>query len=105
MITYKHYHSGQLFGIRYQFEKGDVLPAHSHEPELFHNIIVLKGRCRFVGEMSLSWELKAGDVFDFHGELKHSIEALETSELLHLFLNGEPESYKKLPASERQGVI
>jgi quercetin dioxygenase-like cupin family protein len=100
-MRYQHYISGDLFGIRYWFESGESLPNHSHERESLHNIIVLKGRCRFVGETTK--ELEAGEVFDFDGTKRHTIEAMGPCEVIHMFLHGEPLSYKSLPASERSG--
>ena len=105
MIHYWHYRSGDLFAIQYRFEEaGDFLPTHQHERELLHNIIVLKGRCRFhsCGKNS---DLSAGDVFDFDGSRPHRIEALEPCEILNFCLHGEPESYKTLSAEDRVGQI
>lgn len=104
MITYSHYRSGKIFGMRYVFESGNALPVHAHKPEELHNVIVLKGRCRF-SSVEQSRTLEAGEVFDFDGSIEHLIVALEPCELLSLFLNGEPENYKNLSESDRSGVI
>lgn len=105
MIHYQPYRSGRLFGIRYYFEAaGDALPAHTHEPWDLHNFVMLKGSCLFVAE-GVCHQIKTGDVFDFDGRVAHRIEAVEPSEAISFFLNGEPLQYVNLPVSELSGSI
>lgn len=105
MTHFQHYKSGQAFGIRYLFDsRGDRIPKHAHDPELAHNLIVIRG----------SVLLMIGDerktclpgIHDFDWSVPHEIIAAEdNSETLHLFLNGQPRGYDTLPDSELRGTL
>lgn len=89
MIHYDHYISGSLLGVRYRFAKaGEKIPEHLHRtPDLFHNIIVLKGAIQFKMANSLV-DLDAGSFFDFDGTQPHEISALQDDTLtVHFLLN------------------
>src|SRR5580658_1383885 len=103
-MRYDHYHSGQIYGIRYSFKAGERLAPHAHVGELveqMHNIIVLRGSVLFEG--SERRVLQAGEVYDFDGARTHSIRALEDSVTLHLMLQGMPPSYAAYTPEQRHG--
>ena len=105
MIHFEHYRSGQVYGIRYTIEHAeDMLPVHSHPPELAHNIIVMKGRV-ILSVAGQTIFLNAGDVKDFDWQKQHTVIARDDdTRVLHIFLNGMPEGYDKLPAHELKGI-
>lgn len=106
MTHFEHYHSGDVYGIRYWFDAaGDCIPAHAHLRELAHNIIVLSGSVMFSTEGEDARPLIAGTVFDFDWSVRHKITALERAEVLHIFLNGRPEGYERLPPQELKGIL
>jgi quercetin dioxygenase-like cupin family protein len=92
MIRYTNYVSGNLVGVRYDFEQqGDALPEHAHDENSLHNVIVLAGSVRVTGPSLPEATLVAGDVFDFDGKLPHRIEALRNgSTILNLMLYPPP---------------
>jgi quercetin dioxygenase-like cupin family protein len=105
MIRFAWYRSGALFGIRYDFARGDALPWHSHHAEEAHNLIVLDGAVRLIMLDSQRLAL-AGDVIDFDNALRHTISCeTATAKTLNLFLNGIPAGYAALPSTEHSGVI
>lgn len=105
MTRFEHYQSGALYGIRYWFEvPGDCIPTHSHDSTHAHNIVVLAGSVMFSTENQAT-PLLPGTVFDFDWTLRHKITALEKAEVLHLFLNGRPEGYERLPPHELRGTL
>jgi quercetin dioxygenase-like cupin family protein len=106
VIEFEHYVSGHLFGITYLFtDAGDALPTHEHEPDTFHNIIVLSGVVTFHCGTEVR-ELRVGDVFDFDGTQMHTIRCVAPgSRILNLLIHGAPVGYEKLPKSERKGVL
>jgi quercetin dioxygenase-like cupin family protein len=103
MTHFQHYKSGHVFGIRYRFDaKGDCIPRHKHDPSHAHNIVVIRGSILLIMDGSASVCLPG--VHDFDWTQPHEISALEKdSEVLHLFLNGQPEGYDTLPESELRG--
>jgi hypothetical protein len=105
MTHFEHYRSGQVFGIRYRFDaKGDCIPRHAHIPSHAHNIVVLKGSIMLV--MDATSSVCFPSVYDFDWTLPHEIQALENnSEVLHLFLNGQPQGYDSLPDNELRGTL
>lgn len=108
MIRYKHYRSGNICGVRYDLERGDRIPMHSHEPELSHNVIVLSGMVEvlFATGLLVSMPLVVGSIYDFDNSKRHEIFASQGSaSILNLFLNGMPAIYRDLPESELSGVI
>lgn len=105
MTHFQHYKSGQVFGIRYRFDaKGDCIPRHQHVPSHAHNIVVVKGSILLLMDGTASVCLPG--VYDFDWTQPHEINALENnSEVLHLFLNGQPEGYDALPPHELRGTL
>lgn len=105
MTHFEHYKSGQVFGIRYRFDaRGDGIPIHKHDPTHAHNIVVMRGSVLLVTEDG-SRECKPG-MHDFDWALPHAVIAAEdNSEVLHLFLNGQPEGYDTLPEAELRGTL
>lgn len=91
------YRSGDLFGSYYFFDDvGDGIRLHTHEKEMNHNIIVLRGAVVFNNVV-----IDTGQVFDFIGSEPHSVIAIEArTHILNLYLHGIPEGYKGLPDSE-----
>jgi len=105
VTRFEHYQSGALYGIRYWFEAtGDCIPTHAHDSTHAHNIIVLSGSVMLSTERG-AVALLTGRVFDFDWFLQHKITALEKAEVLHLFLNGRPEGYERLPPHELRGIL
>lgn len=107
MIKFNWYKSGDLFGVRYEFEKGDSLPRHTHKHggELEHNVIVLEGTILLDKEDG-ALELAAGEVCDFNNEKQHTVTCLsDRAVTLHLCLQGFPPEYAGLPTSEHSGVV
>ena len=103
-MKFDHYESGALYGIRYEFKKGERLWPHSHIQETSdqaHNIVVLRGAVLFVGMEQKT--LTAGDVFDFDNTRAHSIVALEESVTLHLMLQGKPGSFESYVEEQKHG--
>lgn len=100
-MKFKFYRSGKVFGIHYFMEENEALPEHRHDDSTLHNIIVLKGSCWY-SDTKDSIKLEAGAVFDFDGTQRHFIRACEPTEILNLFLNGEPQGYDTLPP---QGIV
>ena len=104
MIAFKHYRSGDLYGIHYRIPAGESLPEHAHDRSTEHNIVVLKGYVRLlVGDKTA--HLFQGDFHDFDGTRRHLITAVNDSEVLNLFLHGMPAGYDKLPSHEREGFL
>lgn len=103
---FKHYRSGDVFGIRYVFERaGDGLPRHAHRCEEAHNIVVLHGTVvvNIDGE-AYPKTLVAGDIFDFAWARPHDVVACTPGAIiLNVFLHGRPADYADLPASESEG--
>jgi hypothetical protein len=106
MIFYEPYSAGHLFGIRYRFTcKGDAIPAHAHDPDMLHNIIVLSGCIRFCSDAE-NRELFTGTVFDFDGSRAHRIECIEpNSQILNLLLRGRPAAYANVSDTDLKGSI
>lgn len=106
MIRFNWYRSGELFGVRYDYEQGDCLPTHEHDAANEHNVIVLHGTVRL--EMS-NGDLKCagvGDVLDFDGSQMHTIRCLSsTATTLNLWLRGIPNGYDSLPITEHSGTM
>lgn len=76
MISYRHYVSGSLIAVIYEFEKaGESIPEHAHSEDLAHNIVILKGAVSFESHGAIQ-ELEAGTMFDFNGSQSHRIQAL-----------------------------
>ena len=103
-MKFDHYESGALYGIRYEFKKGERLWPHAHIDEVAdqaHNIVVLKGAVLFVGMERKT--LTTGDVFDFDNGRAHSIVALEDSITLHLLLGGKPPSFENYTEEQKHG--
>jgi hypothetical protein len=106
MIYFDHYHSGQIFGIRYRFtEVGDAIPLHKHADELLHNVIVMKGSVGFVTAKGMR-HLHAPMIFDFDGTIPHELRCLtDEAEVINVFLNGIPVGYAELPEDQKHGVF
>jgi quercetin dioxygenase-like cupin family protein len=106
MIRFKWYRSGDLFGMRYDFEHGDALPTHSHDRLNEHNVIVLEGMvCLEMPDGHKKYGSR-GDVIDFDGGQLHTIRCLSRyATTLNMWLRGIPEGYDALPASEHEGVL
>nr|WP_294525723.1 hypothetical protein [uncultured Rhodopila sp.] len=105
MIRFAWYESGALFGIRYDFDRGDALPWHAHDKDTAHNIVILDGLVRLVLPGAERLGL-AGDVLDFDNAVRHTIRCESTTaRILNLFLNGMPADYRTLPITERAGVL
>lgn len=105
-MKFDHYESGGLYGIRYEFKKGERLWPHAHIDEIAdqgHNVVVLKGSVLFVGSEQKT--LSAGDVFDFDNTLAHSIVALEDAVTLHLMLHGKPAEFAKYTEEQKHGEV
>lgn len=104
MTRYKHYLSSKIFGIKYIFDLvGDGLPNHAHGDNTAHNIVVMHGAVKVIFDDRTVY-LQEGDIYDFDGTRYHSVRATEPDScILNLFLNGQPEEYKKLPESELSG--
>lgn len=104
MTHFEHYKSGQVFGIRYRFDApGDGIQRHTHEITHAHNIVVIRGSILLL--MDNGANVCPPGVHDFDWSKPHEITALEdNSEVLHLFLNGQPEGYDTLPESELRGT-
>jgi uncharacterized cupin superfamily protein len=105
MTKFEHYRSGKVFGIKYVFETvDDGLPSHTHDASTAHNVCVLRGEIKIIFDSPYTKYLRAGDIYDFDGGLTHGIRAVTPGAcILNLFLNGQPEEYKTLPAYELQG--
>ena len=68
-----------------------------------HNVCVLSGHVKVVFVTETVY-LKPGDTYDFDGARRHSIQAVTPGAcVLNLFLAGQPEAYRGLPASELKG--
>lgn len=105
MITFKHYRSGDLYGLQYWFGAvGDALPEHAHDATMVHNVIVLAGAVDVTFPDDVR-HLEAGVVFDFDGTRRHRIIATVPAMILNLYLNGMPEGYDRLPAHELEGIM
>lgn len=106
MILFNHYHSGQVFGIRYRFTKlGESIPTHKHVDETLHNIVVLEGTIGFVTAHGIR-QLHAPAIFDFDGTIPHELRSLsDRVEILNVFLNGIPAGYAELPEDQKHGVF
>jgi mannose-6-phosphate isomerase-like protein (cupin superfamily) len=104
MTKFEHYHSGQVFGIKYTFETtDDGLPWHAHTDVDAHNVCVMSGHVKIVFVAETVY-LKPGDTYDFDGARRHAIQAVTPGAcVLNLFLNGQPETYRALPESELKG--
>lgn len=104
MTRFQHYLSGTIFGIKYTFDAGgDGLPWHAHTEVDAHNVCVLSGHVKILFDIEVV-RLHAGDIYDFDGARRHSILAITPGAcILNLFLTGQPEGYKKLPAHELMG--
>lgn len=104
MTHFKHYRSGKIYGVRYDFdEPGDGIPHHDHGTDLAHNIVVMKGSIilDIAGDRV---KLEAGDIYDFDWTKRHAESALESrTSVLHIFLNGRPRDYETLPPSALAG--
>lgn len=101
MIFYRYYRSEKVTGMHYEMQAGDSIPMHTHVADTAHNIIVLRGAVQVHGEIP-DVVLRAGDVLDFDSSKKHQIDAIsDNTEILNLFINGEPENYDRLPAGVR----
>lgn len=106
MLTFKHYRSGSLYGIRYCFScAGEAVPEHMHDETTAHNIVVLQGQVNLTFDQGDFKTLSAGDICDFDWSRPHRIVASEPSTIINFFLNGMPEGYDRLPPSELDGVI
>jgi quercetin dioxygenase-like cupin family protein len=106
-MKYDHYESGQLYGIRYQFAKGERLNVHVHTGETAdqaHNVVILRGSVWLTLGEDMAYPLTAGDVFDFDGTVPHGIEALEdNTATLHLMLHGKPASFADYTPEQKHG--
>jgi mannose-6-phosphate isomerase-like protein (cupin superfamily) len=104
MTRFEHYLSGSVFGIKYVFDTAeDGLPWHAHTDLDAHNVCVLNGHVNVVFATETVY-LGAGDLYDFDGSRRHSIQALTPGAMiLNLFRNGQPEAYRTLPESELKG--
>ena len=105
MIRFRWYRSGDLFGVRYEMERGDALPEHLHDRASEHNVIVLAGSVALEqpGARDVGF---TGDVLDFDGSKLHTIRCLsQSATILNVFLHGMPQGYAELPASEHQGTL
>lgn len=104
MTKFEHYLSGNIFGIKYVFENADDgLPRHKHDSVTAHNVVVMRGKVNvlFYGYTET---LEEGDIYDFDGSIPHAIRAVTPDAcILNVFLNGQPEEYKKLPSEELKG--
>lgn len=103
-MKFDHYESGRLYGIRYEFKKGERLWPHQHigeSADQAHNVVVLKGRVQFDnGEKKT---LAAGDIHDFDGSRPHTIVALEDAVTLHMMLQGKPAEFGNYSEEQKHG--
>lgn len=105
---FKHYKSGDIFGIIYTFDKaGEGIYMHSHKQNLLHNTVVLRGSILMYGPNGEnSIVIRAGQIHDFDSSLPHEIAALEDdTTLINICLHGQPEGYDNLPPEELEGEL
>lgn len=106
MIRFRWYRSGELFGMRYDYEHGDCLPAHVHDRANEHNVIVLTGMVAVELPDGQKKYASHGDIVDFDGSKRHTIRCLSRyATTLNMWLYGIPEGYDALPATEHEGII
>jgi quercetin dioxygenase-like cupin family protein len=105
MIRFRWYQSGDLFGMRYDMEHGDALPAHAHDYANEHNVIVLHGNvCLEMPDHQRY--ASAGEVIDFDGTREHTIRCISNgATILNMWLRGIPQGYAQLPESEHSGIL
>ena len=105
MIHFQHIWDGG-FGILYEFDNiGEALMAHRHDPSTEHTVEVIFGYA--VVEM-LDGLMTAGatSTIRFDSSKMHVVRALEPGTvIINRFLHGEPNEYRLLPETERQGII
>jgi redox-sensitive bicupin YhaK (pirin superfamily) len=83
VVTY--YRQGKLFGWYYDWNQGEGTALHAHEPEMYHNLIVLRGAVFVNGE-----QFSAGEVINITDDRPHVVTAVrDGTRTLHLLLNGD----------------
>lgn len=106
MIRFKWYVSGDIFAVKYNFERDDALPRHAHDPANEHNVVVLSGRVSIDIEGEQIKEIAAPEIVDFDGSKLHTIKCIsDRACTLNMWLHGMPDGYAQLPESERQGTL
>ena len=106
--NFKHYKSGEIFGIVYTFDKaGEGIRMHMHDEDHEHNTTVLHGSIVIYGPQGV-WKqtIGAGQIFDFDSSEPHEIAALEDGTvIINTFLLGMPSYYADLPPHEVEGKL
>jgi len=105
--TFKHYKPGNIFGIYYTFNKGQGLRMHLHSDDMFHNVIVLKGKVAVYGYEGLGLKVvESGTVFDFDSSQPHEVCALtDNTIILNLYISGTPDEYANMPIEQQSGSM
>jgi hypothetical protein len=104
MINYFWYIDGDKFGMDYHMIRGSIIPTHSHEEPMLHDVNVLIGHVEVITADGVLQGVD-GERLTFDGTKPHSIRALTHSVIRNMFLNGMPTEYRSLPESEHSGVI
>jgi len=104
-MRFDHYKSGDLYGIRYHFERvGERLNWHLHDRATAHNMVVMRGSVKFQTNEETK-VVEAGEIFDFNWYQEHSIVSLDPDTVIfNILLYGEPEEYRRMPEAEKHGV-
>ena len=113
-VTYKHEWRGADYCQVNHFDKtGDTIPPHVHTEKAYaHNVTCLKGSVGVAVAYRNGWGqshgttrvLLPGETFNLDWWELHWITALEPdSETSHKYINGQPDIYRTLPASELVG--
>jgi hypothetical protein len=95
-----------LEGILYAFDKrGEGLMAHTHEADTAHDILVMKGAVKVLGDLPTAI-LVEGDHHTFDWRVSHEVLALEDNTIIfNRFLNGIPVPFRDLPMDRRVGSV
>lgn len=102
---YRHINDSKGFRIRYEFDQvGDGLPRHVHAGWDDHMLEVVKGTIALVYCGEHPHLIPAGKIHGVANHLPHEVLAMADGTVVDSwFLNGQPASYKALPAHELEG--
>lgn len=88
---------GDISGIRFDGDKGDVFPMHDHTEETAHFTIVARGRVKIHGPLIGEHEFSAGAMIDFGPNSPHEFIFLEDGTRFYQITKRAGNGYKQTP--------